>query len=118
MWFTTFGELKIGKPEAVVFLHMNGKNIITGMDIQKNVLSCQLYPNPFTNRADIVLSGLSQGSDNQLKLFDYLGKEVKSQSVENGRNQLDRGNLANGMYFLEILEKETVRVKMKVVIAD
>lgn len=96
----------------------HGKNIITGVDDHKNELRVELYPNPFVTHADVMISGLGSSSHGQLKLFDRLGKEVKAQAVDNGRNQLERGNLAKGMYFMQILENGRVVTNTKVVIHD
>ena len=54
----------------------------------------------------------------ELKLFDYLGKEVRSISLKNGLQKLDRNNLASGIYFLEITDKGKIVQKKKIVIND
>ena len=54
----------------------------------------------------------------ELKLFDYLGKEVRSISLKNGLQKLDRNNLASGIYFLEITDNGKIVQKKKIVIND
>ena len=98
--------------------NIHGKGIVTGMDAGNNTLSVEFYPNPFTDKADLVISGLDPAGKAQLKWYDHLGKEVRTQIVENGKNQVERDKLANGIYFLQILDKGNVLAKAKVIIQN
>jgi hypothetical protein len=95
-----------------------GKTIVTGVSINNdNNLSIDVYPNPFTTEATIVISGLLNATT-ELKIYDYIGKEIKSQRLENGVGKLDRSDLANGMYFIEISQQGKLLGKKKILIND
>lgn len=92
---------------------------VTGiLNFNQNNLSIEVYPNPFNTVLNITISGLANTSSTELKLYDYTGKEIKSQQLENGTQKLDRCNLANGMYFIEIRQQGKVIGKKKIVITD
>jgi len=101
------------------FSNKQGRIIITNVNaIDQSNVSISIYPNPFNTEANLEISGLTNSSIVELKLFDYLGKEVKSQQLENGTQKLDRGNLVSGMYFLEISQQGKLLGKKKIIIND
>jgi len=67
---------------------------------------------------NINLSGLTTDSSTELKLFDYLGKEVKSQQLKNGSQRLERNNLAAGTYLIQISQQGKILGKKKIIIND
>lgn len=87
------------------------------LTFNQNNLSIDVYPNPFNSALNINTSGLNSTST-ELKLFDYTGKEVRSISLKNGIQKIERGNLASGVYFMEITDKGSVLQKKKIVIND
>lgn len=89
---------------------------ITGIITNTYKLSVEMYPNPMNTELTILISGLESNTQAELKLYDYLGKEVRSQKLKNGTQKLYRENLSNGIYFVEIIDGKTVIQKKKIVI--
>jgi N-acetylneuraminic acid mutarotase len=99
--------------------NVHGKIITTGVEFSSLTnLSVELYPNPFSEKTTIRISGLDNSSKADVKLYDHLGKEVFSNSYENGTHQLDRAQLANGLYFMEVRHNGKMLSVKKVVIND
>jgi N-acetylneuraminic acid mutarotase len=96
-----------------------GKSIITGVELSSSTtLSIELYPNPFSEKTMISISGLDNGSKADVRLYDHLGKEVYSDLMENGMHQLERAQLSKGLYFMEIRSSGKMLNVKKVVITD
>jgi hypothetical protein len=83
----------------------------------KGELSMEVYPNPFTTELTISVSGLSNPAFAELKLVDFLGKEIRSQKL-GPYQKMDRGDLPAGMYFIELREQGKVLARKKIVIND
>ncbi len=79
----------------------------------------QNYPNPF-NPATIIRYELPTDAHVLIKLFDILGREIKTlvdESKEAGYHQitLDASQLASGIYFYKMVAGSYVAVKKLVV---
>ncbi len=80
----------------------------------------QNYPNPF-NPSTVISYQLSDASDVKLKIYDILGKEIKT--LVNGRKYpgkyevtFDASNLSNGVYIYELIAGEySFRKKMTLI---
>lgn len=92
--------------------------VISGITTAGNNLSIQLYPNPMNTELTIVISGLGNSASTELKLVDFLGREVRSQKLKNGSQKFYRENLPNGIYFMEIIDGGKSLQKRKIVIND
>lgn len=117
----TFLNSQEQKPNSYTtsFSNIHRKEIISGINVlSEDHVSLELYPNPFDTYTNIIISGLNGSYKAQLKLLDYLGKEIKSQAIENGTHRIERGHLAGGMYFLEIHDHEKIVAMKKIVIRD
>jgi len=76
----------------------------TGIPVLNNA-AIKLYPNPVTNT--LYIDGLSQNAI--ITLLDLNGKAMIYKRIAD--NQLDIGNLSNGIYTLKIVEKSGVAIK-------
>ena len=76
-----------------------------------NKLQVSVYPNPFSTTATITVKtpGLNSGILS-LKVYDMLGKELRTVRPENGAPvfRVDRNKLESGIYFFRILEGSEV----------
>lgn len=88
------------------------------LNISQDNLFIEVYPNPFSTVLNINISGLTNASSTELKLFDYLGKEVRSIPLKNGTQKLDRNGLTSGIYFIEVYNNGKILQKKKIVITD
>jgi hypothetical protein len=99
--------------------NIQGKSIVTGIDLYSSSdLSVELYPNPFSEKTTLTISGLDNTSTADVRLYDQLGKEVLSHTFENGTYQLERAELSKGLYFMEIRSNGKMLAVKKVVITD
>lgn len=83
-----------------------------------NQLSTQIriYPNPANDV--IVISGLKQGSNYELSIFNSLGTLVVNKMIENDTNlkvRLDISGLLDGIYYLR-LESNGKLFSIKVIV--
>jgi hypothetical protein len=69
--------------------------------------SLQVFPNPTTGNLNVSLD-IEKSSDLIFKVVDIQGKVVYNERIENtliglNQNELQLGNLSNGVYFLQVL---------------
>jgi len=83
-------------------------NNIAGSDI-----TITLQPNPFGQYTTIKVNG-TQGPY-QLNIYDMLGRVVKNQTAAGNIFEVDRGNLAAGMYTYELMQSGIVIGKGKMI---
>jgi uncharacterized repeat protein (TIGR03803 family) len=69
----------------------------TGIAQNKLANSLQVYPNPFSNQLTIVSSVKTTAM-----LFDMLGNQIKSFNLEAATQTINVGELAQGMYYLQV----------------
>jgi uncharacterized repeat protein (TIGR03803 family) len=68
-----------------------------GIAQNKMANSLQVYPNPFSNQLTIVSSAKTTAM-----LFDMLGNQIKSFNLEAATQTINVGELAPGMYYLQV----------------
>ena len=76
-----------------------------------NDLSLRVYPNPTTDRVNLVSDNLMD----EAVLYNVLGKEIMRRSLGQTRGTLDLSQVAKGVYFLNIFGENTRTVKKVVV---
>ncbi|MEZ4885647.1 MAG: FG-GAP-like repeat-containing protein [Chitinophagales bacterium] len=81
------------------------EQVETDIEVLDNGYSILIFPNPFSTHTTIEVEGLPQGNY-QLQLMDILGRKLKELDLENGNVDLERGNLASGVYLFRILTDE------------
>lgn len=79
---------------------------------EKVVIDCKIYPNPFSDKTSIYFSNNSQRT---FKLFDMIGRTVRSFSSSDNKIDIYKENLRKGIYFIQIIEGGSVKTK-KIVI--
>lgn len=73
-------------------------SIKTNSDVNENIASCTIYPNPFSS----ILKIDADKTVNSLKIYDLCGRLVKVESVSEKLFDLDLGNLPDGAYLLQL----------------
>ncbi|MBL0048191.1 MAG: T9SS type A sorting domain-containing protein [Bacteroidetes bacterium] len=117
---------------AIVILHgglVTGPLLVTGLfdlirmedvtGIQSISEQAQLtvIPQPFSSQALLQFGKTLLNA--KIIMYDYLGQAIKQISSVSGNSYtLTRGNLAQGVYFIEVRENEKLIVKKKLLIAD
>ncbi|MBK8565558.1 MAG: T9SS type A sorting domain-containing protein [Saprospiraceae bacterium] len=70
--------------------------------VLRSKTSCTVYPNPMGEEAVVLL----QGAENQqfeLRLYDGLGRYLRSEKIRGSMGQIRKDGLADGLYFYEII---------------
>lgn len=106
-----------GKHSAYAYIDLYCSPVVTAINpIDIHKFTFELFPNPMNSELTIDVSGIENYAIAELKLYDYMGKEIRSQKLKNGTQKLYRENLSNGIYFVEISNGKTVIQKKKIVI--
>ena len=79
---------------------------------EKVIVDCEIYPNPFSNKTSIYFNKNSQRT---FKLFDMMGRTVRSFSSSENTIDIYKEDLRTGIYFIQIIEGSSVQTK-KIVI--
>jgi hypothetical protein len=64
-----------------------------------------IYPNPFTTSINLIVNYTKENIISELKLFDFIGKEVVSAKITKSETTLEIGNLPSGIYFYNVISK-------------
>jgi len=85
--------------------------LISGVsDLPKNNSNVRFYPNPFSEKTNIVIMNERVGNY-ELKLYDVFGKEAGNYSIHNSNSLvLHRGNLPGGIYFYKLSDEKNSSV--------
>ena len=98
---------------ALWYLHPDGTIHTYGVGIETaENAAVRMYPNP---AADKVTIDLQNTSATEICLMDIYGKTVLRQAVGGQSEVLDLGNLAKGMYFVQIRNNSKVEATQKLV---
>ncbi|HXB13663.1 MAG TPA: ice-binding family protein, partial [Bacteroidia bacterium] len=65
-----------------------------------------VYPNPFNNSTTIVLNGASPMDKAEFRLYNLLGEEVASTSINNQETILETSKLPSGVYFYQVVNND------------
>lgn len=86
-----------------------------GIIDQARVNSINVYPNPIEDK--ITISNLDIEKNYTVNLFDITGKRIFSiQSSNKNQLTLNRGNIASGIYVIEIKNQITAPQKIKIIL--
>ena len=97
------------------YLHSDGKIYTTEEQIgiaQAEGADISIYPNPASDKVTIDLRNTAA---NEICVMDIYGKTVVRQAVSAQSQVLDLGNLAKGMYFVQIRNNGKVEATQKLV---
>lgn len=89
-------------------------------DIENNISSVNVYPNPVKDIANLEIN-LNSSSDATIQVLDMLGRNVIDlgrKSMKAGQNtiELNTSNLNNGMYFVKVITNDGI-VSTKITIS-
>ncbi len=89
--------------------------VSTGIENSNNTVDVKIYPNPFGTRASIEIKGLA-GITGELLIYDLPGKEVFRTPLAGPLSEIQRGNLADGIYLYKVYNKNQLIGKGKIAI--
>jgi subtilisin family serine protease len=92
-----------GKVDAYAALISDPCGLVGINEEEKIENTLSVYPNPFSNSTSIKYDFENSGNG-EIKIFNLLGKEVKSISLENSSGEfiLNRETLSSGIYFCRL----------------
>lgn len=112
-------EGRRGRHSAYAYIDLYTSSVITNINpIDPGNISIDIFPNPMNTELNIRMDGLTNITPCELKMFNYQGQEVKSEWLKSGSQKLERGNLANGIYFITISQRGQIMDKKKIIIKD
>lgn len=108
-------------PTAMVYVVKTDSNgLITGIDdfTPLPVTNINVYPNPFSNYTTVDLSEIYEyGSANlNIEFYDFTGKLLFQQPVNEAKTILYNQGYANGLYFLRIKNNQQIIATKKLII--
>ena len=83
-----------------------GKNSTTGIKTLVNNANLSIYPNP-TNG---VLNVSTTATTATLEIFNIMGQNVASKTLNNGNNTIDISSLSNGVYSVQVMQNNVLTV--------
>ncbi|MGD0711871.1 MAG: ice-binding family protein [Bacteroidales bacterium] len=92
----------------------NGKftysNIVEVDFVQQLAVEVNIYPNPFSTSATIVINDASQMNIYELRICNSLGREVMNTIVSKQSTTLETSDLPSGTYFYKVIDNNnTIR---------
>jgi len=99
--------------DAVYVTSCSGVN-----DFHTSGFRFQVNPNPFRESAMLQIEGSRDVREISVKIIDVFGKEVFQSSIINNYLLIHRGNLATGVYFLQLSEERKLLATGKLIVTD
>jgi hypothetical protein len=90
---------------------MKGNNPL-GTDNMVEVKDISIYPNP--NNGEFTISGLDNGM--MIEMYDYTGRLINKEIVNNETMQFNLSNQANGIYLVRIISPDGNLVTQKKIV--
>lgn len=89
-------------------------NVTSTGIFENNLFSVFIAPNPFTNQTLITFS--KEQKNTLIKIIDMFGKEINSINFTGKQLTIEREAMSNGIYFLQITDRERNVVNKKIVL--
>lgn len=88
-------------------------NLITGIDENEVGKSITIYPNPFTSHTTIAFS--EEQKNTIVKIMDVNGKEIRLINFSGKQLIIDKGEMRDGVYFVQIIDRYKNIVNRKII---
>ena len=89
-------------------------NVKVGIDETLSSNGINIYPNPFNSQTTISFS--SNQNNVSIRIMDILGEEIKTINFTGSQLILEKENLKEGVYFVQISDMQHTKSNMKIVI--
>ncbi len=83
--------------------------------IYPDPVQATIFPSPFNQSATLIMTGTGN-LEQEMKIFDMLGKEVRNVKFSGQELKLDRGSMMDGIYLYKIISKDQVIAAGKFII--
>lgn len=110
IWFDYNENVNTNKSVASI---PNNTTIVHKVAIE----TAKIFPNPFDHEATLKISNEVKIENAQLKLFDIIGKEVRSVGgINSNEIKIERGNLNPGVYFYQLKNGQRLLTSGKMIV--
>lgn len=93
---------------------MNCNSSSVGMnELTHNSVISEVYPNPSENDMTIVFE--NSNTSHKIELYDVTGKVISSYNTEDSKFKISKNNLASGLYFLKVSNKQGESTTQKII---
>jgi len=89
-------------------------NVKVGIDEASSNDGINIYPNPFNSQTTISFS--TDQKNSSIRIVDILGKEIKTINFTGSQLVLEKENLKEGVYFVQISDMQHQKSNIKIVI--
>lgn len=106
---------------TATFLKYETSNTNTEQPIQKDKdIEISISPNPFSTSTNLRIANLNETTNNELRIYDLLGREVRTQLIPNHQSQftVERANLQAGIYIYEVRNEGQIAGRGKLIIVN
>ncbi len=100
-------------------LRFSQSSALSVSDIETEVATLSVYPNPMTTKATLNFT-MQKSESVQFVMYNQLGKQIQSKTYNavQGRNSItiNRGNLSSGLYFCKIVNNQNNFYPLKLIV--
>lgn len=90
---------------ALIICDLTSIALLNNSFVSKSAL---VYPNPFSNSLELVLSSKKAFSNCEFKMFDVLGSEVVLKFISEKQTSIETSKLAPGIYYYQLSENNKI----------
>jgi len=107
VWFTCENEIFLNfdspqKDTTVVVFTVQDKTTGSFIETGPALPIVEIHPNPFTERTRIMIKNVQLPENSILRVYDHLGKLIRTESVFSNEFEFHRNGLPAGLYFFDI----------------
>ncbi len=96
--------------------HLIGKNVLSSnQDIVNSGVKTRIVPNPFNQSAVLSIEHTS-AIDLKVQLFDYMGRWIRTETIQSNQHTLHRKGLSNGIYYYRVASNEVILSSGKLIL--
>ena len=83
--------------------------------IENENFNVTIYPNPFSNTANIVVNNSNKTVNLSIKMYNILGEIVLNEVLQSQTNSFQTSNLQSGIYTYKIISNNEVLQSGKII---
>ena len=87
---------------------------LVGIEELNKYISVKVFPNPFTSQTTINLN--DEYKNVTIRIIHALGKEIRSSNFSGKQFTIEREELKNGMYFIQLVSEDKIIANEKIII--
>ena len=103
-----------GCPDTSSVAMLTVNNNVGVVEVNNTVKNVTISPNPFTSQTVITFS--TEQKNTTVKIIDVVGKEIKQELFSGKQLTIEKGELNNGIYFVQITDENKNTIIKKIVI--